>query len=78
MLGVVFVCESLTFLGVQAGVTRFFFNSEPEGPPMPLNWTPDDSPLFLSMSLNGGGDKFHVSVNENPPLPKVLQGRSNQ
>lgn len=39
---------------------------------MPFTWAPDDAPLFPSMSLNGGGDKFHVSICDSPALPAEL------
>ena len=57
----------------KSGMLRFYHNGEPEGPGLPFSWSAEDGHLFPSMSLNGGGDKFHVTILDNPKLPEGLR-----
>jgi hypothetical protein len=52
---------------------QFYMNGMPEGNPLSFVFNPDDPPLFPSLSLNGGGDKFHINIIENPVIPDKLK-----
>lgn len=51
---------------------QFFLNGAPLGEGMGFIHGRDDPPLFPSLSLNGGGDKFHVRVVDQPTLPPSI------
>jgi hypothetical protein len=59
-------------LDFKNSVLQFFLNGAPQGKPLGFVFAADDQPLFPSLSLNGGGDKFHVTIIDNPSLPSSL------
>jgi hypothetical protein len=57
---------------------QFFLNGQPEGQALSFSFSPEDPPLFPALSLNGGGDKFHIHVVESPNLPASLVSRKDK